>query len=124
MTEDDFDPAKAIREARQQWEVEATQEQCAQAQQQTLDDKITEAVRDLLLYADGQLESLRNPVISEFILAEMIWGPKPGRRGWRKQKPQIVRREHQTHYYGSWCSYSPGSAVVGGAGVRVCGVSA
>jgi ribosomal protein S25 len=48
LTEDDFDPAKAIREARQQWEVEATQEQCAQAQQQTLDDKITEAVRGVL----------------------------------------------------------------------------
>jgi hypothetical protein len=57
-----FDPAKAVRQ-------QQAEEQHAQAQR----DLYRANILKLLRYADDQLEEIRNPVVSEFVVTERWW---------------------------------------------------
>ncbi len=76
----DFDPAEAFRQLR-------AKEQGVQAQQ----DLFRANILKLLRYADEQLEEIRNPVVSEFVLTE-TWWTQESKRISDKRAPEDFKR--------------------------------
>jgi hypothetical protein len=70
----EFDPAEAVQGFRRQRAAEEAEKQRVQAQE----DLRRARIRKLLRYADEQLEDIRNPVVSEFVITEQWWTPEPG----------------------------------------------
>lgn len=94
----DFDPAEAVQGIRQQQAAEEAAKQRAQAQEAQR-DLYRANILKLLRYADEQLEDIRNPVVSEFIVTEWWWTEK-----WWTSR--LKGHHRQTRYYGSWLSLS------------------
>lgn len=99
----DFYPAKAIQGARQQRAAEEAKKAKKRAAEEVAKQR-AQAQRDLqraddlklLRYADEQLEEIRNPIVSEFVVTER-WATKSWWRGYKQHR-------RQTRYYGSWLS--------------------
>ncbi|MGH8603177.1 MAG: hypothetical protein ACREXR_10510 [Gammaproteobacteria bacterium] len=135
----DFDPAEAIdfnqdkarQRVRQQRAAEEAEKQRVQAQE----DSRRASVRKLLLYADEQLEDIRNPIVSEFVIGERWWAVERisdprDRRAFEvklqsdpdqrlistedpgffsnRYKHAVAQRQYRVlaRYYGSWLSLS------------------
>lgn len=70
---DDFDPAEAIRQERAVDEGRKQREQAEKQHVQTQDDLRRASILKLLRYREQQLENIRNPVVSEFVVTEEVW---------------------------------------------------
>lgn len=94
----DFDPAETIRQHRAAEEAMKQREEAEEQRRQAQEEFRRANTLKLLQYADAKLEDIRNPIVSEFVVAEM-WRSIVG----------IIFYEYQTQkreisYYGSWLS--------------------
>lgn len=137
----DFDPAKAVQDVRQQLDAEAVEEAKKRAEAEAA-EKRTKAYAaerranklELLRYAEKELEKIRNPVISEFVITERWWTEEPeyispGKKRadqeeistisssflGRRKIQVATRHERQTRYQGSWLSLYTQHAVPPGS---------
>jgi hypothetical protein len=107
----DIDPAKAINfdqdEARERVRRQKAAEEDEKQRAQEQEDLRRANIRKLLHYADKELEEIRNPIVSEFVVTE-IWWSEVGL--FRKRHEE---RRRQTRYCGSWlalvCTIHEGS---------------
>ncbi len=95
----DFDPVKAVQGARQQRAAEEAEKRRRQAQGDLYHAELGDNRLKLLRYADEQLEDIRNPIVSEFVISETWWK----RRIFGEARHH---RRQKARYYGSWLALS------------------
>jgi hypothetical protein len=98
----DFDPAEAIRQQRaveeaeeQREEIKKKREEAEKKRRQAQEDLRRADILKLLRYADEQLEDIRTPILSEFVITER-WVTRGIFGGLRSH------RREQARHYGSW----------------------
>lgn len=92
----DFDPARAIRQQRDAEEATKQREEVERQRAKAQRDEHRVKVLKLLRYADEQLENIRNPVVSEFVVDERWWTPESEQIS-DKREPDEFRRTLRTN---------------------------
>lgn len=92
----DFDPAEAIRQQRAAEEARKQREQAEKQRVQTQEDLRRANILKLYRYAEEQLENIRAPIVSEFVVVEK----RPSEVGFFRKR--TIYHQRETRYLGSW----------------------